>query len=82
MVATSLTVTLTRSRAEKLGRLAKRAGVSVEEYLDRALAAYLADAEEIAAAVAVARVAARDGRHRTIDDAERELQRRRKNRAR
>ena len=81
MVAETTTVTLRKARAKRIEKLAHRAGVSVEAYVDRALAAYLEEAEQIVAAIEVGRRAARDGRHRSVDDAERELTRRRKLRA-
>ena len=82
MVATSTTVTLKRTRAAKLEKLAKRAGMPVDEYLDRALKHYIEDAERVLAAIERGRKAVREGRHRTLDEAEAELKRRRKARAR
>jgi predicted transcriptional regulator len=81
MVATSTTVTLKKTRAAKLEKLAKRAGVSLDEYLDRALKQYIEQAEDVAA-IERGRKAVREGRHRSLDDAEAELKRRRKARAR
>ena len=82
MVAAATTVTLKKTRAAQLERLAKRAGVSLDEYLDRALKQYIEQAEDVVAAIEKGRKAVRDGRHRTLDDAEAELRRRRRSRAR
>ena len=82
MVAALTTVTLKKTRAQKLERLAKRAGVSVDEYVDRALKLHVDEAEGILAAVEEGRKAVREGRHRTLAAAEAELRRRRKSRAR
>lgn len=82
MVSASTTVTLKRVRAAKLERLAKRAGLPVDEYLDRALKQYLEDAERIQAAIERGRRAVSEGGLRSLDEAEAELKRRRKARAR
>ena len=82
MVATSTTVTLKKTRAAKLEKLAKRAGVSLDEYLDRALKQYIEQAEHVVAAIERGRRAVREGQHRTLAAAEAELKRRRKARAR
>ncbi len=82
MVAAATTVTLKKTRAAQLERLAKRAGVSLDEYLDRALKQYIEQAEDVVAAIEKGRKAVREGRHRTLDDAEAELRRRRRSRAR
>ena len=82
MVATSTTVTLKRTRAVKLEKLAKRAGLPLDEYLDRALKQHVENVERVMAAVERGRADIREGRFRSLDDAEAEPKRRRNARAR
>jgi hypothetical protein len=71
-----------KAKAAKLQKLARRAGVSLEEYLDRALQHHLSEADRVLKAVERGRAAVRAGKHRSIDEAEAELNRRRKARNR